>query len=148
MTHALFLLGHVLGVDAVLLNLLLGNFLPLLEELNVVFLGFLFDKLVVLVHLTHQSDMAVVHLFHVLFYFDNVFFGELERHQVGSAALGAVWRSHVVLIEHWRKAFVSRNLSYLVVWISVRVVMPLELVAVRAAIVIAERALFVPIVAI
>ena len=78
--HFLFLEGQGLRGLPILLNLLLSDFLPLLQELDVVLLRLLLDEFVVLVHLPHQSHVPFVHLLHVFLDLDDVLLGKLDGH--------------------------------------------------------------------
>ena len=78
--HFLFLEGQSLCSFPVLLDLLLGDFLPLLQEFDVILLGLLLDEFVVLVHLPHQSHVPLVHLLHIFFDFDDMLLRKLDGH--------------------------------------------------------------------
>jgi hypothetical protein len=56
------------------------DFAPLLKEFYVVLLGLLLDHLVVLVHLSHQFDVALMHVLHVLLNLHYVGFREFNGH--------------------------------------------------------------------
>ena len=145
--NPLFLLSHVLSIQTILLDFLFGNFFPFLQKLNVIFLSLLLNQLVIFVHFTHKSHVSVVHLFHVFFDFDDVLFGELNGHKVWASALSS-WRCHILVIKHRTETLVSRHFSNLIVGISVRVVVPLQLIAIWAFVVIAKGAILIAIVTI
>lgn len=75
----LFLVLECLRLLTVLSDLILGYFPPFLEEFNVVLLCFLFDHLVIFIHFSHQLDMPLVHLGHVLLDLQDVRFRKLHR---------------------------------------------------------------------
>ena len=83
----LFLVLKLLTLASVLGYFAFGNFTPFLQELYIVLLGFFLNHFVVLVHLAHQFDMALVHVFHVLLYFRDVRLCELDGHKISHAVL-------------------------------------------------------------
>ena len=74
----LFFEGKLLCVLSVLLDLSLCNFFPFTKELDIVLLGLLFNQFIVFVHFSHKANMAIVHLFHILFNLNDVFLGKLD----------------------------------------------------------------------
>jgi hypothetical protein len=78
--HFLFLESQSLSRFPILLNLLLCDFLPLLKKFDIILLSLLLNEFVVLVHLSHQSNVPLVHLLHIFFDFDDVLLRKLDGH--------------------------------------------------------------------
>ncbi len=79
-------------------NLHLSYFLPLLEKLNVILLSLLLYHLIVLVHLSHEFDVPLMHFLHVLLYFQNVLFCKFNRDEA-TLAFGASTGAYKLRVE-------------------------------------------------
>ena len=72
---------------SVLCYLALSDFSPFLQKFYIVLLRLLLDHFVVLVHLAHQLNVALMHVFHVLLYFCDVRLGKFYGHKISDTVL-------------------------------------------------------------